>query len=75
MLITAARKRGIVKGVKISDSEYSHLLFVDDIITFGQESLRELKGITHIYCKTTGMEITMRNSTMLFNALAEDEKS
>lgn len=64
-----------MKGVKIYDSKYSHLLFVGDIITSRQESLRDLKDIAHIYYKTTGMEITMSNSTMLFNALAEEEKA
>lgn len=60
MLIKDARQRGVVKGLKISDSVViSHLLFVDDIMIFGHGSLRDirsLKEIVHIYHKATGME-------------------
>jgi hypothetical protein len=53
----------------------SHLLFVDDIMIFGQGSNRELKSINDIldiYCKAIGMEIHMSKSIMLFNKVEEE---
>jgi hypothetical protein len=78
MLIKDTR-RGILQGIKISDTVViSHLLFVDDIMIFSHGSTRKigsLKEILGIYCNATGMEINMRKSSMLINALDKGEKT
>jgi hypothetical protein len=56
---------------------YPHLLFVDDIMIFGQGSSKEMKSIKKIldiYCKATVMEVNMTKSLMLFNVLEEEVK-
>jgi hypothetical protein len=41
-MLKQAQRDGILKGLKITSSEFlSHLLFVDDVILFGAGSLQE----------------------------------
>ena len=47
MLIKDAKRKGDLKGIRISKSFYiSHLLFVDDILIFCNGSLREAEKLS-----------------------------
>ena len=76
LLIEDARRRGLVKGIKISkDLSLSHLLFVDDVILFGLGTCEEwaaFKVILDTFCEAYGMFINAEKSCFLFNN-AEDE--
>ena len=68
MLIKDAKRKGDLKGIRISKSFYiSHLLFVDDI--------RENKKSLNIYYKASGMLINMNKSVLPVNELADDVKT
>jgi hypothetical protein len=48
------------------------------MLLFGKVFVREIRGIkeiVNVYYKATCMEINMRKSTVLFNALGEEKKS
>ena len=76
LLIEDARRRGLVKGIKISkDLSLTHLLFVDDVILFGLGSCEEwiaFKVILDTFCEASGMLINPEKSCFLFNN-ADDE--
>ena len=68
MLIKDAKRKGVLKGIRISKSFYiSHLLFVDDI--------RENKKLLNIYYKSLGMLINMNKFVLPVNELADDVKT
>ena len=68
MLIKDAKRKGDLKGIRISKSFYiSHLLFVDDI--------RENKKPLNIYYKDLGMLINMNKSVLRVNELVDDVKT
>jgi hypothetical protein len=60
-LILEAKEKGLLKGLKISESELiTHQLFVDDVLIFGASDVQEfqvLKDIMELFCEATGMEI------------------
>lgn len=53
---------GLIQGVKvIAKTHLTHLLFVDDVMTFGAASLNEwrhFKDIPQTFCKAIGMKIS-----------------
>jgi hypothetical protein len=61
-----------VKGFKVSSTiSLSHLLFVDDIILFGEGTVKEwesFKIILDLLCAATGMQINVNKSQLLFHA-------
>ena len=68
MLIKDAKRKGDLKGIRISKSFYiSHLLFVDDI--------RENKKPLNIYYKASGMLINMNKFVLRVNELVDDVKT
>jgi hypothetical protein len=76
LLIKDARWRGVLKGVKVSNSmNIMHLLFFDDVLMFGDgtsQELRSLRIILDLYCKAIGMELNLRKSCMLLNYIPMD---
>jgi hypothetical protein len=71
--IAEAKTEGSIKRIRVADSVFiTQLLFVDDILLFGQGSLRELKKYKELldtYCGAIGMEVNMGKSCMLFKGL------
>ena len=68
MLIKDAKRKGDLKGIRISKSFYiSHLLFIDDI--------RENKKMLNIYYKASRMLINMNKFVLRVNELADDVKT
>lgn len=76
MLIKYARKRGVMKGIKVSKVlAISRLCFVDKIMIFGQGSIKELritKNILNMCFLATSLEVNMVQSSMLSNELEEE---
>jgi hypothetical protein len=76
LLIKDARRRGVLKGVKVSNFvNITHLLFFDDVLLFGDgtsQELRSLRTILDLYCKAMGMELNLRKSCMLLNCIPMD---
>jgi hypothetical protein len=56
-LIHEARRKGLISGLKVSISKVvTHLLFVDDVMLFGADTIREMQAIKYIltlFCKET----------------------
>jgi hypothetical protein len=76
LLIKGARQRGVLKGIKVSNSmNIMHHLFVDDVLLFGDgtsQELRSLRTILDLYYKAIGMELNLRKSCMLSNCVPVD---
>jgi hypothetical protein len=79
MLIKEDRRKGDIKGIKVSLTVIlTHLLFVDDILIFGEGSVQELKALSDIldlYCKETSMELNVRKSWLMCNCISEEDLS
>jgi len=75
-LIKNAKCRVKLKGIKVSSSiSLTHMLFVDDIIIFGEAKDNEwesFKLILDCFCKATGMIINVQKSQLLFHKVRED---
>lgn len=69
---------GAFKGIKIGNYFYlSHLLFLDDILIFNDESRRDvdkLKEILDIYYTTTRMLINVRKSSVSFTGIPLEDQ-
>ena len=76
MLINDVQKKGMVKGINISSSlSLTHLLFVDDVVLFGNETLDEWKAfdvLLDIFFSTSGMSISVDKFSFLYNELDEE---
>ena len=61
-LILEAKNKGKLKGVKVRRKHFiTHLLFVDNVMVFGTDSLDEwlcYKEIINLFCKASGMSVS-----------------
>jgi hypothetical protein len=77
-IINYARRRGIIKGLKISQKEIlSHFLFIDDVIMFStgfSQEFKAWKDAIDSFCTRTIMEINIFKSIMITNKLNMQEK-
>eukprot|EP00253_Pinus_taeda_P026324 PITA_26324 len=68
LMIQDAKRQGTLKGIEVVVNFWvTHLLFVDDILLFSNESLedcRTLKKILDLFLKATGLCINERKSTL-----------
>ena len=75
-LMKDARGKGELKGVKITPSvTLCHLLFVDDVLLFGDgmvQELRKLKDILDLYCKVAGMQLNLTKFSLLENCTSKE---
>lgn len=76
-LITSAKRSGNISGLKIMENfDLTHLLFVDDILIFINESVRDttsLNEILHLFCSATGMEINRGKSSISLSGCTNHE--
>lgn len=76
-LIKEARSNGLIRGVRICESEeVSHLLFVDDIfcsMVGSQRDLSSFESILNLYCSATGMMVNMEKSCIILNHCSKAE--
>ena len=76
LLIADARDHGLIKGIKITSSlALTHLLFVDDVILLGSDTLSEWMAfdvILNTFCKASGMCFSLEKSSFLFSNLDVD---
>lgn len=77
IIIHSARREGVIKGIKVTKLiRITHLLFLDDVILFGEGTKKEwqaYKAIMDIFCKATSMLISESKSTILVNELEEGD--
>uniref|UniRef100_A0A803QC21 Reverse transcriptase domain-containing protein n=1 Tax=Cannabis sativa TaxID=3483 RepID=A0A803QC21_CANSA len=71
-LITTRKMEGCIQGFKISKDglAITHLMFADDIILFGQASLKEAKGFLKClqdYCSWSGQAVNYHKLTVHFS--------
>ena len=63
-----ARKERMIKGVRIANQiELTHVLFVDDVLMFGEGNFGNLEKLVKVlddYQKATWMEINMEKSKL-----------
>ena len=75
LLIQNAQQRGVITGIKITSSLYlTHLLFVDDVILFGEgivDEWQHYKQLLDLLCYAMGMQISEEKYLFLFNAIDE----
>ena len=75
-LLNRAREENLIKGVKVTNqTDLTHGLFVDDVLMFGEGTLKNLQNLEKIirkYQKPTGMKINLEKSNLIHNNLDED---
>jgi hypothetical protein len=68
-MLKEAKTNGVLKGVRVSESEIvSHLLFVDDIfcsVNGARGDIQALRKIIDRYCLATGMSINLEKSCII----------
>ena len=78
-MIHDAQQRGVITGVKITSSLFlTHLLFVDDVLLFGEaivDEWQQYKQLLDLFCSATGMQINEEKSILLFNDIDELAKA
>ena len=66
----------LIKGIKVSSTkEVTHTLFVDDVLVFGEGSIRNLEGFDSLidkYKRATGMVVNMEKSNLIHNEFSDD---
>jgi len=68
-LINVQKELSTIRGVRVSANHHlSHVLFVDDVLLFGGNTLEEwecFKDILTLFCTATGMEISLTKSALI----------
>jgi len=68
-LIASSKRQNAIRGVRVSPHQYlSHVLFVDDVLLFGGNTMEEwlcFQDILVLFCSATGMEISSTKSTLI----------
>jgi hypothetical protein len=72
-------EEGKIEGVWVANGiRLTHLLFVDDVILFGNDNLLEWKVIKEaldLFCNATGMSFSSQKSLFLEAGWTEEEQS
>ena len=73
LFIKDAKAKGKIRGIKISDSLYlTHLLFVDDVIFFGNGTVMEWMAfdvLLETFCSASRMSISLNKSNFLYTEM------
>jgi hypothetical protein len=76
ILIKNAKRDGKLSGIKLCSGNFiTHLLFVDDILIFGNGSVsewHEFSAIFKLFCEATGMEVSPSKSTFLCHDISQE---
>ena len=76
LLIGEAKDQGKLLGIKFSSTlVIIHILFIDDVVIFGQgtyEEWRCYKSIITLFSIASGMMISLVNSSFLYNNLKDE---
>ena len=71
-----AKENEMIKGIKVSSTEeFTHTLFVDDFLVFGEGTIRNIEDFSSLIdkCKnSTAMVVNMENSNLIHNAFLVD---
>uniref|UniRef100_A0A803Q7E5 Reverse transcriptase n=1 Tax=Cannabis sativa TaxID=3483 RepID=A0A803Q7E5_CANSA len=71
-LLLDKEKKGLIKGIKVGrqGTTIHHLMFSDDIMLFGQASIKEAKAFKEClatYCEWSGQSINLHKSSVHFS--------
>lgn len=76
-LVKRALMDGKIKGIKlIKDVIFTHVMFADDVLVGGIDSVEEwgmYKNIIQTFCRATGMLVSEEKSSFLHLALSDDQ--
>ena len=74
-IIHKAKSDGAIKGIKVlTAEEVTHTLFVDNVLLFGEVSLRNIEAFLALidkYRSATGMVINVEKSNLIHNELPD----
>ena len=74
-IILKAKPEGVIKGIKVSDTEeVTHTLFIDDVLLFGEGSVCNLEALLALidnYRKATKMVVNVDKSNLIHNEIPE----
>ena len=75
-IIHNVKENMLIKGIKVSSTEeVTHTLFVDDVLVFGEGTIRNLEAFASLidkYKKATGMVVNMEKSNLIHNDFSAD---
>ena len=75
-IIHKAKENRVIKGIKVSNyEEVKHTLFVDDVLIFGEGSIRNIEAFISLidkYKSSTGMVVNMDKSNLIQNDFPDD---
>ena len=74
-IIHKAKADGAIKGIKVSTEEVTHTLFVDDVLLFGEGSIKNLEAFLTLidkYKRATGMVVNVEKLNLIHNEFPED---
>uniref|UniRef100_A0A803NMC7 Reverse transcriptase domain-containing protein n=1 Tax=Cannabis sativa TaxID=3483 RepID=A0A803NMC7_CANSA len=79
-LLFSKEKAGLLKGFKLSrrGSAITHLMFADDIILFGQATIKEARSFLdclNTYCNWSGQEVNEAKSSIFFSKGVSSRKA
>ena len=75
-IIHKAKADGVIKGIKVSTTEeVTHTLFVDDVLLFGERSIKNLEAFLALIDKhrrATGMVVNVEKSNLIHNEFPKE---
>ena len=75
-IIHNAKENREIKGIKVSTcEEVTHTLFVDDVLIFGEASIRNIDAFSSLidkYKRATGMVVNMEKYNLIHNEFSDD---
>ena len=76
MIIHKAKSDGAIKCIKVlAAEEVTHTLFVDDVLLFGEGSIRNLEAFLALidkYSRATRMVVNVEKSNLIHNEFPEE---
>ena len=77
-LISFHKTAGQIRGVRVTtETSLTHVLFVDDVLLFGGNSVDEWKcfsDLLSLFCNATGMEISLTKSSLIAHKGVIDQR-
>ena len=75
-IIQNAKENKVIKGIKVSNTEeFTHTLFVDDVLIFGEGTIQNLSAFSSFidkYKKSTVMVLNIEKSNLIHNKFSVD---